>query len=108
MCALNLDAWWDSPAYKIASGTFPERGAFILAKLKEHDAAKLDTVLADPYRDGKCGVHLILMLRHGAASVRVWEAMSPGRGARRPPPEGVDVAYPLTVRSYQLGLCHLV
>jgi hypothetical protein len=32
-------------------GTFSERGAFILGKLKEHDAAKLADVLADLYRD---------------------------------------------------------
>jgi len=35
--ALNLDAWWDEPAYKSASGTFSERGTFILAKLREHE-----------------------------------------------------------------------
>jgi hypothetical protein len=28
-----------------------DRGAFILGKLKEHDAAKLADVLADLYRD---------------------------------------------------------
>ena len=48
---LNLDAWWNEPAYKAAMGTFSERGAFILSKLKEHDAAKLKDVLADLYRD---------------------------------------------------------
>jgi hypothetical protein len=34
----------------------------------------------------------------GVAGVRVWEVMSRGRGPRGrcPPPEGVDVAYPLT------------
>ena len=33
----------------------------------------------------------------GPAGVRVWEVMSRGRGPRGgcPPPEGVDVAYPL-------------
>ena len=31
---LGLDAWWDEPAYRAAQGTFTERGAFILAKLR--------------------------------------------------------------------------
>ncbi len=48
---LNLDPWWDSPTYKASSATFPERGAFILAKLQEHDAAKLHEVLTDLYRE---------------------------------------------------------
>lgn len=48
---LNLDSWWDEPAYRAASGTFSERGAFILAKLKEHDSEKLRDVSADLYRD---------------------------------------------------------
>jgi hypothetical protein len=48
---LQLDAWWDEPAYRAAQGTFTERGAFILAKLEVHDAAKLKDVLADVYRD---------------------------------------------------------
>ena len=47
---LGLDAWWDEPAYKAAQGTFTERGTFILAKLRAHDAAKLQDVLADVYR----------------------------------------------------------
>lgn len=47
---LNLDAWWDEPAYKAAMGTFSERGAFILAKLQAHDAAKLKDALGDLYR----------------------------------------------------------
>jgi hypothetical protein len=34
-------------------GTFSERGAFILGKLLEHDAARLKDVLADLYRDGR-------------------------------------------------------
>jgi hypothetical protein len=38
-------------SYKAAQGTFTERGAFILAKLRAHDAAKLKDVLADVYRD---------------------------------------------------------
>jgi hypothetical protein len=36
---LGLDAWWDSPAYRAAQGTFTERGAFILAKLKAYHVA---------------------------------------------------------------------
>jgi hypothetical protein len=48
---LNLDPWWDEPAYKAAMGTFSDRGVFILGKLKERDAAKLADVLADLYRD---------------------------------------------------------
>jgi hypothetical protein len=39
---LGLDAWWDEPAYRGAQGTFTERGAFILAKLRAHDAVKLE------------------------------------------------------------------
>lgn len=49
--ALNLDAWWDEPAYKAAQGTFAERGRFILAKLEAHDAAKLKDVLANVFRE---------------------------------------------------------
>lgn len=48
---LGLDAWWDEPAYRAAQGTFTERGAFILAKLEAHHAAKLKDVLADVYRE---------------------------------------------------------
>lgn len=48
---LSLPAWFDDPAYKAAAGTFSERGAFILGKLKAHDAAKLTDVLSDLYRD---------------------------------------------------------
>ena len=40
-----------SPTYKAAQSTFSERGAFILAKLEAHDAAKLKDVLVDVYRD---------------------------------------------------------
>jgi hypothetical protein len=47
---LGLDAWWDESAYRAAQGTFTERGAFILAKLEAHAAAKLEGVLADVYR----------------------------------------------------------
>jgi hypothetical protein len=39
--------WFDDPAYKPAQGSFSTKGAFILAKLREHDAAKLSTVLDD-------------------------------------------------------------
>ena len=35
------------PAYQAASRTFPERGAVILAKLRAHDVAKLQDVLAE-------------------------------------------------------------
>jgi hypothetical protein len=52
LTSLNLDPWWDEPAYRAAMSTFSERGAFILGKLKEHDAEKLDTVLSDLYRAG--------------------------------------------------------
>lgn len=51
MMLVNLDAWWDEPAYKAAQGTFSSKGACILAKLQAHDAAKLKDVLADVYRD---------------------------------------------------------
>ena len=44
---IYLNTWWDAPA----SGIFSERGAFILAKFKAHDAATLDDVLVDLYRD---------------------------------------------------------
>jgi hypothetical protein len=47
---IGLDAWWDEPVYKAAQVTFGQRGAFILAKLLEHDAAKLREVLDDLYR----------------------------------------------------------
>jgi hypothetical protein len=50
---LNLDPWWDEPAYKAAQaqGTFSERGTFILNKLAQYNAVKLSTVIADLYRD---------------------------------------------------------
>ena len=48
---LNLDPWWDELGYKTAQGSFSEKGAFILGKLQDHDAAKLKDVLADLYRD---------------------------------------------------------
>ena len=38
---LTLDPWSDEPAYKAAQGMFSEPGAFILAKLEAHDAARL-------------------------------------------------------------------
>ena len=47
---LKMDAWFDEIAYKRAQGSFSTKGAFILTKLKEHDAAKLETVLDDLYR----------------------------------------------------------
>jgi hypothetical protein len=46
---IDLDPWWDEPAYRAAMGTFSERGAFILGKLRLHDGARLQTVLADVY-----------------------------------------------------------
>ena len=49
---LRLYFWWDEPAYRAAQGTFSERGAFILGKLHDYDAAKLKDVLADVYRNG--------------------------------------------------------
>jgi hypothetical protein len=48
---LGLDAWWDEPAYKAAKETFTQRGIVTLAKLEALDAAKLEDVLADVYRD---------------------------------------------------------
>ena len=47
---LNLDAWWDEPAYKTCN-TFHLRGVFIFDKLKQHDPAKLHDVITDLYRD---------------------------------------------------------
>lgn len=51
MTPLNLDAWWDEPAYQAARGSFSTKGTFILRKLGEQDPAKLKDVLADVYRD---------------------------------------------------------
>jgi len=48
---LNLDPWWDEPAYQAARGSFLTKGTFILDKLAEHDPIKLKDVLADLYRD---------------------------------------------------------
>ena len=48
---LGLDAWWDEPAYQAARGSFSTKGTFILRKREAHDAAKLNDVLADVYRD---------------------------------------------------------
>jgi hypothetical protein len=36
---LGLNAWWNKPGYKAVQGTFRERGGFIFAKLRAHDAA---------------------------------------------------------------------
>jgi hypothetical protein len=47
---LVLGAWWGEPAYKPCN-TFHLRGLFILRKLREHDPARLEDVLADLYRD---------------------------------------------------------
>ena len=46
---LSPDGWWDELAYRRCA-TFSLKGAFILRKLKEHDAVKLKTVLDDLYR----------------------------------------------------------
>jgi len=35
---LYLDSWFDDPAYKRAQGFFTTKGAFILGKLREHNA----------------------------------------------------------------------
>lgn len=51
MGGLGADAWFDDPAYKVAQGTFSERGPFILAKLAEHDSEQLRDVLSNLYRD---------------------------------------------------------
>ena len=48
--SLGLDAWWDEPDYKPCN-TVRLRGLFILRKLREHDPARLQDVLADLYRD---------------------------------------------------------
>ena len=50
MLGLNVDRWWDEPAYRAAMGTFTERGTFILDKLRQDDPVRLQTVLADVYR----------------------------------------------------------
>ncbi len=47
---IGLDAWWNEPDYKPCN-TFRLRGLFILRKLREHDPARLQDVLADLYRD---------------------------------------------------------
>ena len=43
--------WWDELAYRAAQGSFSTKGTFTLRKLADHDAAKLQDVLADVYRD---------------------------------------------------------
>lgn len=47
---LGLEAWWDEPEYKTCN-TFHLRGTFIFRKLREHHAAKLQTVMDDLYPD---------------------------------------------------------
>ena len=47
---IGLDAWWAEPEYKVCD-SFQARGYFILRKLHELDAAKLNTVTANLYRD---------------------------------------------------------
>ena len=49
--SLNLDSWFDEPAYQAARGSFSTKGTFILRKLSEHDPINLKDVLADVYRD---------------------------------------------------------
>lgn len=51
--------WWDELAYRAAQGSFSTKGTFILRKLADHDAAKLQDVLADvlPRRRAGPGGH---------------------------------------------------
>lgn len=49
---LNLDPWWDEPFYKKAQGSFSDKGAYILNRLRSVDAEKLDTIREDLYRNG--------------------------------------------------------
>jgi hypothetical protein len=49
MAALGLDGWWDDPAYK-QSDTMNLRAEFILTKLRQRDAEKFRTMMADLYR----------------------------------------------------------
>jgi hypothetical protein len=46
--ALNVDAWWDEPAYKTCN-TLHLRGAFILRKLRAHDPESFDDLMRDVY-----------------------------------------------------------
>ena len=47
---MGLGDWWHEPDYKPCN-TVRLRGLFILRKLREHDPARLQDVLADLYRD---------------------------------------------------------
>ena len=48
---LNLDPWWDEPAYKGLAAFLLRQGGVILRKLEAYDSAKLKDVLSDVYRD---------------------------------------------------------
>jgi hypothetical protein len=49
MTALGLDGWWDDPAYEQCD-TVNLRAEFILTKLRQRDAEKFRTMMADLYR----------------------------------------------------------
>lgn len=48
-CGIGTDSWWDELGYRRCS-TFALKGAFILTKLLQRDAAKLRYVMVDLYR----------------------------------------------------------
>lgn len=50
---IGLDPWWDDPFYKTVQGSFSDKGACILTKLRSLESGKLETVLRDVYRDGQ-------------------------------------------------------
>jgi len=52
LAELGCDSWWDELGYRRCS-TFTLKGAFILTKLLQRDAAQLRTVLLDLYRTEK-------------------------------------------------------
>jgi hypothetical protein len=85
---LDLDAWWDEP-YRAAQGTFTERGAFVLAKLQAHDAAKLTDVLADVYRDAVPDPADITKFEGGDPALH---GRAPRRDQGRAAPDGAGVA----------------
>lgn len=91
MTTLNLDPWWDEPAYRSATATFSERGTFILRKLSEHDPIRFKTVMDDLYRDEppdpvditKFQWHTILAYRRGQGRAAPHGAGVAVKGLRR-------------------------
>jgi hypothetical protein len=76
---LGLDAWWDEPDYRRSLGSFRHRGTFILRKLRQHDAVRLQTVLDDVFREEKDPQDItkfewkVILEYIGASAEEIWD-----------------------------------